>query len=67
MSRTIKLYNMGHEEYKLPMLPNFIRRIWDDFPVPVGELSDAQLKKVGTAWTTALLEQAKKQRKKETA
>ena len=57
---------MGFEQYKLPVIPNFIRRIEDDFPVPYGELSDAQIKKVGAAFTKALLEKADKQRKNNT-
>lgn len=62
----IKLYNMGYEEYNLPRVPNFIRRVEDDFPVPYGELSDAQIRKIGVAFTKALLERAKVQRKNKT-
>jgi hypothetical protein len=62
----IKLHNMGREEYHLPRPPNFIRRVCDDFPVPYGELSDAQIKKVGAAWTKQLLARAAEQRKNQT-
>jgi len=60
---TLKLYNMGCETYKTPRSINFIRRVKDDFPVPLGELSDAQIKKVGAAVTKAMLERAVEQRK----
>lgn len=62
----IKLFNMGWEEYDLPKAPNFIRRKDDNFPVPYGELSDAQIRKVGKAWTDALLKRAREQRKNQT-
>jgi len=54
----IKLQNKGWEEVKLPMLPSFIMRPSDGFPIPIQELSDAQLKKIGKMWTNALVEKA---------
>lgn len=60
--RRIKLFNRGHETFELPKAPNFIRRTSDGLPVPYGDLSDAQIKKVGQAWTSALLDRAKEQR-----
>lgn len=62
--KTIKLNNMGIETYRMPQPPNFIRRVHDDFPVPYGELSDAQIRKVGKLWTDLLLKRAAEQRKK---
>jgi hypothetical protein len=61
--RTIKLHNMGLDLHRLPTIPNFIRRLSDDFPVPIWELSDAQLKKIGREWTNALIEHAQSKRK----
>lgn len=62
MSSIISLHNRGAENYEVPKAPNFIRRVSDDFPVPVGELSDAQLRKLGAAMTEALFANAKRQR-----
>ena len=57
---------MEWEEYKMLTIPNFIRRVDDNFPTPFGELSDVQITKIGTAFTKALLERAKQQRKNKT-
>lgn len=63
MKKTIKLRNYRWEEYNLPQPPNFVRRVHDDFPVPVGELSDVQLNKLAAEWKKRLLARAAEQRK----
>jgi hypothetical protein len=62
VAKLIILKNMKNEHYHLPKPPNFIRRVSDDFPVPYGELSDAEIRKVGKAWTENLLARAQEQR-----
>lgn len=63
--KMIILKNLKNEHYHLPKPPNFIRRVSDDFPVPYGELSDEQIRKVGKAWTDNLLARAAEQREQE--
>lgn len=52
----------------LPMLPNFI--VHDDGrtreTVPVRMFTDSEIKKIGKAWTTALLNHAHRQQKAQT-
>lgn len=59
----IKLQNRGFEEYHVPKPINFVRRVEDDCPVPLGELSDAQVRKLEAALTKAMLNRAAVQRK----
>lgn len=60
--KTVKLQNRGWEECKIPQVPNFIIRPSDNFPIPIAELSDTQLRKIGEAWTASLIEKAQKRR-----
>lgn len=62
MKNTICLHNMGRENYHLPKPINFVRRCHDDFPVPLGELSDSQVRKLGEAITEAMILKAQRQR-----
>lgn len=47
---------------KLPMLPDFLRRGDDLGSIDIAELSDDMLRRVGEAWTTALLNHANQRR-----
>lgn len=64
MSKTVKVQNRGWEELAVPGVPNFIRRPEDDFPIPIAELSDTQLRRVAKAWTDELLRKARERRVK---
>jgi hypothetical protein len=52
----------------IPMLPNYIRVVSAGsasesiIPIPVQEFQDAELQKLGKAWTNALIESAQKKR-----
>lgn len=59
----LRLYNAKWERYKLPMTINFLRKVSDNSPVPLGELTDTQIKKLGKAITDEMLSKAAKQRK----
>jgi hypothetical protein len=62
-AKTLKLQNRGWENVMPPSVPNFIIRASDKFPIPIQELSDAQLKRIGKAYTDALLFKAQMKRK----
>lgn len=62
MTSTVKIQNRGWEEVKIPGVPNFIIRPEDGFPIPIQELSNAQLKSIAKAWTKELLAKAKQRR-----
>lgn len=65
MSKRAKMPTLVAVSVHLPMLPNFLRdsgpidRVWD-----VAEISDATLRRIGKAWTDALVEHAQKRRRK---
>lgn len=42
------------KEYHLPKVPKFIRRIEDDFPVPLGELSGEEIEAICKEWRKEL-------------
>ena len=50
---------------RLPRVPNFLQ--FDHGAVPLGSVTDADLRRLGAAWTQALLERAREQRKGERA
>lgn len=60
--KTIKVQNRGWDEVKIPSVPNFILRPEDEFPIPIHELSDAQLEKVADAWKKELITKARRKR-----
>lgn len=47
----------------LPLLPNFLR-LDPDVAIDVAELSDTELRRIGRAWTEALLQHAAERRSK---
>lgn len=47
-------------EVELPRPPNFMR--YQGGTIPVGDLSDEDLRRIGEAWTEALLQRAREQR-----
>lgn len=53
----------GHENFYLPNLPNYIRRVDDNFPVDIGELSEPMLKNIAGKWAADLVMKAKQRRK----
>lgn len=61
-NKLVKIQNRGREDVKLPAVPNFIVRPSDGFPIPIEELSDAQLKKIAAAWRDELLRKAGERR-----
>lgn len=48
-------------DVRLPMLPNFLRSSKDEGPVlfPLSAFSEADLRRIGQAWTEALIAKAK--------
>lgn len=45
---------------QIPRVPNFLR--YDGGTIPVGDVIDDDLRSIGVAWTTALLNRANEQR-----
>lgn len=58
MSMPLMVTLNGTSDVKVPNTPNFIRRIGDDFPIPIDQFTDAQLRKIAAAWRDALLSSA---------
>lgn len=60
-----KFVSGKYYELRVPTRPNFITAIpvlGKPESVPVGMLTDSELKKIGKAWTSALIEEARKKR-----
>jgi hypothetical protein len=53
-------------EFYLPKIPKFIRRIEDDFPVPLGELSGEEIEAICKEWRNQLYKLAEIQERKGT-
>lgn len=66
MAKSIRIQNCGWEEVNIPGVPNFIRRAYDDFPIPIQELSEAQLRRIAKHWTEELVNKSKVKRMMET-
>ena len=58
MGLLLTIYNRGKEDIYVPQTPNFIRRVEDNFPIPIAELTDAQLRKIANEWRDDLLTKA---------
>lgn len=51
-------------EFEIPITPNFIRLSMDkEKSLPIEKLTDKQLKILGEAWTSKLIERAREKRK----
>lgn len=61
MDKTVRLTVKTTRTLLLPKVPNFLRTEADD-PVGVETLTEDQLREVGTAWTSALIENARNRR-----
>lgn len=48
---------------EIPMVPNFLRAVGRDITLPVGDMTDEGLRKLGERWTENLIERAREQRK----
>jgi hypothetical protein len=60
---TTKPVKLGIElEIDLPAPPNWLRSAIDDTPFSVAQFSDAQLRKIGKAWTEQLITHARGKR-----
>ncbi len=58
MIKTVKIQNRGWEEVEIPSTPNFVRRPSDGFSIPVGELTESQIRTIGKAWLKELIEKS---------
>ncbi len=60
----MKISILVHTEIEvvLPLVPSLIRTANKDVGIPIGDLSDAQLREIGDKWTTALIEKAQSRR-----
>lgn len=50
-------------EIRIPRPPNFLHVILGGVSIPISDLTDAQLREVGEAWTDALIKRAQEMRK----
>lgn len=55
--------DLGMFVVQLPMVPNFIRLDGFDSSMSVGSFTDEALRKIGAAWTEALIAHAAERRK----
>ena len=49
-------------EILLPSLPNFVRTANKDACMPIDNLTDEQIRELGSCWTNALIDKARKNR-----